>query len=196
MEEEPKRPKLTGQVHVYTGPGKGKTTVALGIALRAMGHGYNVCIIQFLKGGEYTGEYLISQKLPRLDVFQFGVKCPWAEDLKKGILKCGSCRYCFGIHKDDRKRSRSGLKCAKGLARTGEYDVIILDEINVAMDKKLIETSDVLDMIEHKKKGVEIILTGRGAPEEIKKRADLVTEMKMIKHPMYGGEEGRIGIDY
>jgi cob(I)alamin adenosyltransferase len=188
--------KKDGLVQVYTGSGKGKTTAALGLIFRALGHGFNVCMIQFLKGGTYFGEYESAKRFRKFKLMQFGVDCPWTEDMKSGNLDCGSCRYCFDLLKDDEKRSKDAMEAAKEALGSGKYDLVVLDEINFVMNRKLIDVNDVISMLRKKSKGTEVVLTGRNAPEELKDFADLVTEMKLIKHPMMKGINGRVGIEF
>ncbi len=187
---------MEGLVEVYTGNGKGKTTTALGLALRAVGHGLRVCMIQFLKGAHYLGELESARRLKNFKIFQFGAPCPWSKDMEKGVIHCGSCRYCFSIHKEDIKKSQIGMDFAREATTSGDFDVVILDEINVVMAKKIIPVSEVLDLIRSKSPEVELVLTGRGAPREIIEIADLVTEMREIKHPMKKGTISRVGIDF
>ena len=191
-----KAKKSSGMVQVYTGNGKGKTTASLGLAMRALGHGFKVCMIQFLKGGTYLGEFETAKKFKNFTLKQFGIDCPWKEQLKAGELNCGSCRYCFSILKEDQKMSQQAFEEAKKAVSSGEYDLIILDEANVAMAQKLIDTDLVIEMIKSKDKNTEIILTGRNAPKRITDFADLVTEMKLIKHPMMKGHPSRLGIEF
>jgi cob(I)alamin adenosyltransferase len=185
-----------GLVQVYTGDGKGKTTTALGLGFRAAGHGLNVCMIQFLKGAHYLGELESARKVKNFKIFQFGAPCPWSKDMNKGIIHCGSCRYCFTIHEDDKRKAKIGMEFAMDAVKSGDYDVVILDEINVAMDRKVVPVSDVIDLIKNKGKKVELVLTGRNAPKEIIEVANLVTEMKDVKHPFAKGVEARVGIDF
>jgi len=187
---------MDGLVEVYTGNGKGKTTTALGLGFRAAGHGLKVCMIQFLKGAHYLGELESARRVKNFKIFQFGAPCPWSKDMEKGVIHCGSCRYCFSIHKEDIEKTRMGMDFARDATTSGDYDVVILDEINIAIAKNVVPLSDVLDLIRGKSKGVELVLTGRGAPKEIIEVADLVTEMKEIKHPMAKGIEARVGIDF
>lgn len=172
-----------GQVHVYTGDGHGKTTVSLGVAMRAVGHGYKVCMIQFLKGNDKTGEFLIQDKLkPDFIIHQFGNK---------------SFIIDKNYSKDDIKKAREGLKFAKSIIKSNQCHILILDEINVAVDFGLIEVKIITDFINnYRNNGVEIILTGRNAPEEIIKTADIVTEMKKVKHYYDSGLPARKGIEY
>ncbi len=187
---------MKGLVQVYTGNGKGKTTTALGLGLRATGHGLKVCVIQFLKGAHYLGELESARKLKNFKIFQFGAPCPWSRDMEKGIIRCGSCRYCFSIHKEDYAKARIGMDFAREATTSGDFDLVILDEINVAMDKGVVPPEDVMELIKNKADNVELVLTGRAAPDQIIGAADLVTEMKEIKHPMRKGVEARVGIDF
>lgn len=187
---------MKGLVQVYTGNGKGKTTTALGLGFRAAGHGLKVCMVQFLKGAHYLGELESARKVKNFKIFQFGAPCPWSKDMEKGIIRCGSCRYCFTIHKEDIEKAKFGLDFAKDATTSGDFDVVILDEMNMAVAKKVVPLQDVLDLIKNKSESVELVLTGRDAPKEIIEVADLVTEMKEIKHPMQKGVEARVGIDF
>jgi cob(I)alamin adenosyltransferase len=175
-------PKLEkGMVQVYTGNGKGKTSAAFGLALRAIGRGLKVYIIQFIKGGFDYGELYITDKLPNLKLKAFG-------------------RGKFVTEKPpsevDVKFAEEALKLAEETVESGEYDIVILDEVNVALNLKLIKTERVVELIKKKPKHVELILTGRYAPNEIIEAADLVTEMREIKHPYNKGFQARKGIEY
>ena len=177
-----------GLVHIYTGEGKGKTTAALGLALRALEHGLTVSMIQFLKGGKYIGELLAPQRYGgRLSIEQFGKEAkndsePSYED--------------FLPDEDDRSRALRGLARAKELMVQGQTDVLILDEVHVALQLKHLFVEEVLDLIEHRAANVELVLTGRYAPPEILAVGDYVTEMRMQEHPFNKGILGRKGIDY
>ncbi|MGQ4915359.1 MAG: cob(I)yrinic acid a,c-diamide adenosyltransferase [Candidatus Asgardarchaeia archaeon] len=172
---------LQGLIQVYTGNGKGKTTAALGLALRAVGHGLKVIMIQFMKGRQYIGEKRASEYLPNFEIKQFG-----REDfvnLKKPA-------------KVDIELAQSALSFAEQIIMSGHYDIVILDEVNVAIHYGLIDVNSVISIIKNKPRTVEIILTGRYAPKEIIELADLVTEMKEIKHPYKKNILARAGIDY
>ncbi|HIC94178.1 MAG TPA: cob(I)yrinic acid a,c-diamide adenosyltransferase [Anaerolineae bacterium] len=174
-------PLERGLIQVYTGPGKGKTTAALGLALRAAGHGLKVHIVQFMKGWPHYGELVSIQKLPNVTIRQFG-------------------RPDF-VDKDnpdpeDVRLAREALEHGRQAALSGDYDIVVLDEVNVALDFGLIELADVLSLLDEKPEGVELVLTGRNAPPELIRRADLVTEMLLIKHPYYEGVKARQGIEY
>ena len=170
-----------GLVQVYTGNGKGKTTAAFGLALRAIGRGLKVYIIQFIKGGFDYGELYIVDKLPNFTLKAFG-RGKFITEKPAG--------------KEDVELAEEALALAEEVVKSGEYDIVILDEINVALDLKLIETGRVLELIKNKPKHVELILTGRYAPNEIIEAADLVTEMKEVKHPFNKGYQARKGIEY
>ena len=170
-----------GYVQVYTGPGKGKTTAALGLAFRAVGHGLRVHVVQFMKGSIEYGEIAGAKRLaPELEIVQMG-------------------RDCFVNKKDpaleDIDLARRGLAHAREVVEAGKHDIVILDEVNCAVDFNLISVDDLLALIQDKPKGVELILTGRGAPDEILEAADLVTEMREVKHYYAAGVDGRVGIE-
>lgn len=185
-----------GLVHVYTGNGKGKTTASLGLALRALGHGYKVCVVQFLKGASYSGEVLASKNLPNLTIAQFGEPCPWGEQIAEGKLECGSCRFCFSVYSEDKKKAGEALEYAKKVLSSGEYGLVILDEINNALFKNLVPIEHILKLIVEKSQHTELVLTGRNAPPELLGVADIVTEMKEVKHPLKKGVGSRRGIEY
>jgi len=168
----------TGKVQVYTGNGKGKTTAAMGLTLRATGAGFKVFIGQFAKGAEYS-EIKALQLLDGVRVEQFG-------------------RHCFIINEpeeEDVRLARDGLEMARTAMKSGEYDLIILDEANIALFYKLFSVETLLAFIDEKPESVELIITGRYAPEAIIERADLVTEMREIKHYYTQGLEARTGIE-
>lgn len=172
-----------GLVHVYTGDGKGKTTCALGLALRIMGWGGRVCVVQFIKGYLEIGEAKFSEAYP----YQFTLK-QFEIDSTRGITESEVAE-----RKDSADRA---LRYALGVVFGGEYDLVILDEINNAMHYKLISVEDVMDLIAKKPAGTELVLTGRNAPEKIVQTADYVTVMQMEKHPYKKNIGARPGIDY
>ena len=175
-------PKLEeGLVQVYTGDGKGKTTAAFGLALRALGRGLKVYIIQFIKGGFDYGELYIVSKLPNLKLKAFGR---------------GKFVTERPAEKEDVKLAEEALALAEKVVKGGEYDIVVLDEINVALNLKLIKTERVVELAKNKPRHVELVLTGRYAPKKIVEIADLVTEMKEIKHPFSKGQPARKGIEY
>jgi LAO/AO transport system kinase len=170
-----------GLVQVYTGEGKGKTSAAFGLALRAIGRGLNVYMIQFIKGGFDYGELHIADDLPHFRLEAFG---------RGQFIDVGSPA------KEDVWQARLALERARRILEEGKHDILILDEVNVAMMYGLISVEDVLDLIARKPEKVELVLTGRGAPEEIIEAADLVTEMGEVKHPFSKGMRARKGIEY
>lgn len=175
-------PKLEkGLVQVYTGDGKGKTSSAFGLALRAVGRGLKVYIIQFIKGGFDYGELYVVDRLPNLKLKAFG-RGKFVTEKPPG--------------KEDVKLAQEALALSQEVVKSGEYDIVILDEINVALNLKLISLEKVLELIKDKPEHVELVLTGRSAPEEIIKAADLVTEMREVKHPFHKGYQARKGIEY
>ncbi|MCK8825516.1 cob(I)yrinic acid a,c-diamide adenosyltransferase [Fuchsiella alkaliacetigena] len=190
-----------GLVQVYTGTGKGKSTAALGLALRAVGHGFKVVVIQYMKGSAYSGELFSSQRLPNLEIKQFGRGCPYASLIREGHMKCKGCGDCF---LKDNDQSRAEFKEYVDLAYAyseevlsdGETDIVILDEINNALRYDLLTVEEVLDLVSLKGEKTELIMTGRGFADQILEVADLVTEMKAVKHPYQEGISSRRGIEY
>ena len=170
-----------GMVQVYTGAGKGKTTAALGLAVRAIGQGLKVHMIQFMKGNIDYGELKTAKRL--------------APDLT--ITQMGRETFVDREHPDeiDRQWAEKGMALAWKIVRGGACDVLILDEINVAMDFKLVTEGEVLKLIQEKPETMEMILTGRYAPVAVIKVADLVTEMLEIKHYYHEGVEARRGFE-
>jgi len=174
-------PLSEGLVQVFTGNGKGKTSAALGIVLRALGHGLRVYITQFMKGDYPYGERRILSQLPNVDIASFG-----GEEFI----------YPANIKPKEIEQAKRALAAAREAMLSGKYDLVVLDEVNVAVAFKLVELDKVVRLINDKPQNVELILTGRQADTEIIKLADLVTEMLEIKHPYYKGVTARKGIDY
>jgi cob(I)alamin adenosyltransferase len=171
-----------GMIQVYTGDGKGKTTAALGLACRAVGHGLKVCMIQFLKGNMEYGEIETAKKLaPYLTIKQMGRGC---------LLEKSN-----NPEPEDIAAAQEGVALAHEVLRGGDYDIVILDEITVAVDLGLIDTEAVLRLMDERPPHVELILTGRYATSEIIERADLVTEMVERKHYYQKGIQARPGIE-
>ena len=170
-----------GMIQVYTGDGKGKTTAALGLALRAVGHGFKVCIIQFMKGEDITGELRAAEKLSSwLTIKPMG---------RTGFIQKGRSSP------EDRALARKALDYARDLMLNRSCDILILDEVNVAVSFGLLDVEDLLSFLDRKPTELEVILTGRGADPRIIERADLVTEMKNIKHYFEKGLPDRVGIE-
>jgi cob(I)alamin adenosyltransferase len=172
---------MTGYVQVYTGNGKGKTTAALGLALRAAGRGLETLIIQFLKA-QPSGEVESVKKLePLVKIERFG---------REGFITVKD-----GPDDEDRARARAGLDRAREAVQSGEFAIVVLDEINTAVHFGLLPESDVLDLLADRPRDVELVLTGRYAPASFIERADLVTEMTEIKHYFDQGVRAREGIE-
>lgn len=172
-----------GLVIVHTGNGKGKTTAALGTALRAVGHGLKVLIIQFIKGSWRYGELKSLKRLePELELIRVG----------KGFVGIIDDKLPREEHE---KAARDGLELAREKVMSGEYDLVILDELNYAVLGGLIPIEDVLDLVRNKPSWVHLIITGREARPELIELADLVTEMREIKHPYQKGITAQRGID-
>ncbi len=169
-----------GYIHIYTGPGKGKTTAALGLGLRAAGAGLKVHMIQFMKGRRYS-ELNAIDNLTNFTFSQYG-RDEFVSKEKPAQI--------------DIDLAKEGFAKAKETINNGKYDLVILDEINVAVDYNLISLDDLLKLIEQKPEKLELVLTGRDAHPELIKIADVVTEMLEIKHPYQEGVTARKGIDF
>lgn len=170
-----------GLVYVFTGNGKGKTSAAFGTAMRFLGYGKKVVVVQFLKG-RISGEILLRKSLPGLDVVQFGEE--HFVDLKNPSQK-------------DIERAKEAILYAKRLMqRADRPDLLVLDEVNVALSSGMIEKDDVLELIDKLPEKTHLILTGRNAPKEVIEKADLVTDMRDIKHPFDKGKKAVKGLEY
>jgi len=169
-----------GFIHVYTGNGKGKTTAAIGLGIRATGEGLKVVMIQFMKGRKYS-ELDALQHIKNFTVVQFGRDEFVSKEKPEQV---------------DIDLARKGFAYAKEIIKKGSYDLVILDEINVALDFNLISLKDAIELLENKPKTLELVLTGRYASPEIIKHADMVSEILEIKHPYQKGVQSRKGIDW
>jgi cob(I)alamin adenosyltransferase len=167
-----------GLIQIYTGEGKGKTTAALGLALRATGRGFKVCFIQFCKG-RLSGEHLFVEKYPAFEILYRG---------NSDLFKAPEAVLQHEAHET--------LDLAREKILSGQYDLIVLDEINIAVYRRFITTAEVLALLDLKAAALEIVMTGRYAAEELVQRADLVTEMKPLKHPYSQNIPARIGIEF
>jgi cob(I)alamin adenosyltransferase len=168
-------------VQVYTGDGKGKTTAAFGLALRAAGHNWKVLVVQFMKGDSTYGEVRAARHIPGLEVRQFGLKT----FVERGKPK-----------PEDLSLARQGLEFARDAVSSRRYQMVILDEINVAVDYGLVSLDDVLALCRQCPAELELVLTGRGAKRQLIEIADLVSEVKEVKHPFQRGVVNRVGIDH
>ncbi len=168
-----------GYVQVYTGDGKGKTTAALGLAIRAAGAGFKVFIAQFLKKGDYSEIKALERFSDLITVEQFGLG-----------------RFVRGKPEpEDVEAARKGIEIIKKILSSGKHRIVILDEANVAAVCGLVSIDDLVAFIEQKPAHVELILTGRGAAPQVMERADLVSEIKSIKHYFNNGVKARVGIE-
>ncbi len=173
-----------GLVIVYTGNGKGKTTASLGLALRAAGYKKRICMIQFIKGSWHYGEMDSSKRLePEFEMVAVGKGFV-------GIIDDKSPK------EDHKKVAKEAIKISNEKIQSGNYDIVILDEINYAVNLDLISVNDVLNIIQSKPKNVDLVLTGNYAKKQIIEIADLVTEMREIKHPFQRGIKAKKGIDF
>ncbi len=168
-------------IQIYTGNGKGKTTAAIGQGIRAVGHKHKVIMIQFMKGDPGYGEIIALNKIKNFKVIQSGLPT----FVEKGNLS-----------KKDLALAQKGFKLAQKTIKEKKYKMVILDEINVAIDYGLIKSSDVLELVRNCPKQIELVLTGRYVKKELIELADLVSEIKEIKHPYQKGIVSRKGIDY
>jgi cob(I)alamin adenosyltransferase len=171
--------EMKGYVQVYTGDGKGKTTAAIGLAIRAIGAGLRVYIAQFVKGMYYNELKPLQRFFPDLVVKQYG-------------------RSCFinrEPNDEDIQAAKKGFDEVKRVIMSQQYDIVILDEANMAMYFNLIPVQDFVKLIDERPPGVELIFTGRKAPQEILERADLVTDMQQVRHYYQKGVEAREGIE-
>ncbi|MDT3698672.1 MAG: cob(I)yrinic acid a,c-diamide adenosyltransferase [Thermincola sp.] len=193
--------KEFGLVQVFTGAGKGKTTASLGLAMRAIGHGFRVHMIQIMKGCGYSGELAVASKLwPLFTMSQFGRRCRHAALIKQGYKKCQACMECFvkdnGATAKDLDYVQLAVNEAEEFMKNKSCDILILDEIGNVLRYKMLTIGRVLDLIREKPSDMELILTGRGMPAGIIDAADMVTEMNEVKHPFNNGVGSRRGIEY
>lgn len=170
-----------GCVQIYTGSGKGKTTAALGQALRMLGHGKKVFMVNFMKTNESGEMAAIKEKLTDFHTASFGLR---------------GCKSPERFGEEDKEQAKKGLERAREAIRSEAYDMVILDEACVAAHFGLIRNEDLIGLIEEKPEMVEIVLTGRNASQDLIERADLVSEIREVKHPYKKGLSERQGIEY
>ncbi len=175
-------------IQLYTGNGKGKTTAALGTALRAAAKGRRIAIVAFDKGGEshYSERQIIRERIPEIAVYVTG---------RDRIDKITN-EFQFGVTDEDLAEGERGLKIVRKLFQDSAADLVVLDEINSSTSLGIVSESDVLKLLDEKPENMELILTGRSAPVSFIQRADLVTDMRLVKHYYYQGEKAREGFDY
>lgn len=175
-EEESRR----GLLIVYTGNGKGKTTAALGIVFRALGHGLRVTIVQFIKGKWKTGERLLGEKLPHLRFHVMGLGFTWeSDDLSR-----------------DKAAEQTAWATARDEISSGERDVVVLDELTYCFHYDFVSLDDVLHVLETRPPHVHVVVTGRNAPQKLVAMAETVTEMTLVKHPFTHGRNAQVGVDF
>ena len=174
--------KETGLIQIYTGAGKGKSTASFGLALRAAGNGLKVAIIQFMKKGEWYGEINAFAKLPEIELASFGCD---------GFLRKGE-----PVAAEHLEQARAALDYAYRLLNENDTDILILDELNNAIFFGLINKAQVQELLKLKPPHTELVITGRNAPDYLLQAADLVTEMREIKHPYQRGLLARRGIEF
>lgn len=173
-----------GKIHIYTGDGKGKTTASLGLAIRALGRGLKVGIIYFDKGGDYYSEREILDRLkPNLQYMAFG------------LPRMTGGRFRFDNLPDDIAQAEAAIEQAKKWMQE-DFDILILDEINTTVRTELLPEEKIVELLKEKPKNMELILTGRYCPDSVLAQADLITEMKPIKHYSDLGLDARAGIEY
>lgn len=182
------RPQTWGLIQIFTGDGKGKTTAALGTALRAAAKGKRVAIVSFDKGGEahYSERDLVRERIKEIELFPTGLD---RIDPVTNVFR-------FGVTEEDKREGERGLGIVDRLFTDALHDLIVLDEINSSTALGIIDERAVLELIEKKPPMTELILTGRNAPPSFIERADLVTEMKLVNHYFYRGVAAREGLDY
>lgn len=170
---------MAGYIHLYTGNGKGKTTAAIGQSIRAAGAGLSVYIAQFVKGMPYS-ELEILRQIPNITIRQFGLDCFIVNEPTQKDIEAAS----------------EGLRQVKNIIESGSVDILVLDEVCIALYYHLFPETELLKLLRNKPENMEIILTGRYAPSSLIDLADLVTEMKEIRHYFMRGIEARKGIEY
>lgn len=170
-----------GLVQIFTGNGKGKTTAAMGTIIRAAGHGLRILLVSFMKGDYDYGEYNTLSKLPNVEVSSYG---------SRHLIDPAD------IKPEEKEQAEMALAKAREALVSRKYDIVVLDEVNIALGYNLIELDEVIRLIEDKPSDVELILTGRYADNRLIEMADLVTEMVKVKHPFDKGIKARKGIEY
>lgn len=192
---------MEGLLQIYYGNNKGKTTAALGLCFRAMGHGLSACIVQFMKGSSYAGELFSAAKLaPQMRIAQFGRGCPYSAMIRTGQMHCRGCGQCFlgkgGVKPEDYQIARQALDYGCQVLTSGDYSIVVFDELATPLKHGLLSTQEVLEVLRLRPPQVELVLTGRTFPREIMEMGDLITEMRQVKHPFQQGVKSRRGIEY
>ncbi len=174
-------PRSKGLVIVNTGDGKGKSTAAFGMLLRASGHGMRTLIVQFVKSATNTGEIQALEKLDGVEINVMGLGFLGGKDVPK---------------EKHAEAARKAYEYSKGVLASGDYQMMVLDEILFAVKEGLLEEDDILQLISLKPEDTHLVLTGRGCPRSVIEKADIVTEMKEVKHPFSAGTKAAKGVEY
>ncbi|MFA6160656.1 MAG: cob(I)yrinic acid a,c-diamide adenosyltransferase [Patescibacteria group bacterium] len=176
------------QIQCYTGDGKGKTTAALGLLVRAVGAGLKVAWVAFDKGGDshYSERRVLKERFPEVDIYVTGLD----------RIDPESGKFRFGVTEEDKREGERGLRIVQKLFNDNKNDLIVLDEINSSAKLGIVNENDVLELLRHKPANIEVVLTGRNAPESFVELADLVSKITMVKHYFYNGVKARRGLDY
>lgn len=187
-----------GKLIIFTGDGKGKTTAAVGLAVSAAANQEQVMMVQFLKGGGYTGELFAASFLkPFLTIKQFGYGCPIATQIKSGEKVCNKCGQCFRENRNPVNAfAPKALAFVTEVLATETATFVIMDEISHAIRHGLIDKQAVVGLIKNRAPHISIVLTGRNMPIELMEIADQVTLCKAVKHPMAQGIDARRGTEY
>lgn len=187
MSQHPRIKNPWGLIQVFTGNGKGKTTAALGTAIRAVSQGKKVAIVYFDKGGaHYSERKMIRERFPEIEFVATGLD----------RIDPVTGRFRFGVLPKDVAEAERGFRHAREFITNGMYDLVVLDEVNTTMTLGMLSVEPVLALLREKPNHVEVICTGRTAPDELKEIADLVTDMTLVKHYFYHGIPAREGLDY
>ncbi|HEX3016136.1 MAG TPA: cob(I)yrinic acid a,c-diamide adenosyltransferase [Desulfobacteria bacterium] len=183
-------------ITVITGNGKGKTTSAIGLAMIAIAQGKRAAMVQFLKGNSYIGE-LFAAPRAGLEIYQFGWGCPRGSMIRSGESRCLSCGECFRENRDPKHGfAEKALNFACRLAESGNYQLLILDEISHALRHKLVDNARLVELMVKNRGNLDLVLTGRKMPVEMIDIADVAYELKEGKHPFQHGVRSRRGIEY
>lgn len=186
------------RITVVTGHGKGKTTSAMGRAVLAAAAGERVLVVQFLKGTGYTGELTAAPYWQgRLEIRQFGGGCPHSAEIAQGVGLCRRCGTCFRTNRrPESDFAGQAFRCAQQAAASGDWDLLVLDEISHPLNKGLLAASPVVEWLRQTAANVRLVLTGRDMPAMVLALADEATECAAVKHPMSRGILGRWGVEY
>ena len=180
-------PKSKGLTQLFTGNGKGKTTAALGTAIRAAAKGWKVAIVYFDKGGEhYSERSIVAERFPEIDLFATGLD----------RIDPKTNKFRFGVTDEDKAEAERGLEIVRDLFTNNQHQLVVLDEINTTTSLGMLDESSVLKVLKSKPEDMELIMTGRNCPGSFKETADLVSDVNLVKHYFYHGVPAREGLDF